>query len=132
MLVFYGIIFIGAFSQAWGYDYSFTLRNFSYVWDVGYKTIKDTVTVALLSTPISGIMGMFIAFLVVRKSFLGKGAMEFTSMLSFALPGTVVGIGYILAFNQKPLKRCYGGTNLGWIERKKTQHRIPTYFLQSS
>jgi iron(III) transport system permease protein len=103
VLVFYGIIFIGAFSQAWGYDYSFTLRNFSYVWDVGYKTIKDTVTVALLSTPISGIMGMFIAFLVVRKSFLGKGAMEFTSMLSFALPGTVVGIGYILAFNQKPL-----------------------------
>lgn len=100
VLVFYGIIFIGAFSQAWGYDYSFTLRNFSYVWDVGYKTIKDTVTVALLSTPISGIMGMFIAFLVVRKSFLGKGAMEFTSMLSFALPGTVVGIGYILAFNQ--------------------------------
>ncbi|NMB00605.1 MAG: iron ABC transporter permease [Firmicutes bacterium] len=103
VLVFYGIIFIGAFSQAWGYDYSFTLRNFRYVWDVGYQTIKDTVTVALASTPISGIMGMFIAFLVVRRNFLGKGIMEFTSMLSFALPGTVVGIGYILAFNQRPL-----------------------------
>lgn len=102
ILVFYGIIFIGAFSQAWGYDYSFTLRNFTYVWDVGFETIKDTLAVALVSTPISGILGMFIAFLVVRKKFFARGFMEFTSMLSFALPGTVVGIGYILAFNQKP------------------------------
>lgn len=103
VLVFYGIIFVGAFSQAWGFDYSFTLRNFRYVWDVGYQTIVDTVTVALVSTPISGILGMFIAFLVVRRNFIGKNLMEFTSMLSFALPGTVVGIGYILAFNTKPL-----------------------------
>lgn len=103
ILVFYGIILIGAFSQAWGYDYSFTLRNFTYVLDVGFETIKDTLAVALVSTPISGILGMFIAFLVVRKRFFGRGIMEFTSMLSFALPGTVVGIGYILAFNQKPL-----------------------------
>lgn len=103
VLVFYGIIFVGAFSKAWGFDYSFTLRNFRYVWDVGYQTIVDTVTVALVSTPISGILGMFIAFLVVRRNFIGKNLMEFTSMLSFALPGTVVGIGYILAFNTKPL-----------------------------
>lgn len=102
ILVFYGIIFIGAFSQAWGYNYSFTLRNFSYVFDVGYETIKDTLAVALVSTPISGLLGMFIAFLVVRKRFVGRSAMEFTSMLSFALPGTVMGIGYILAFNQRP------------------------------
>lgn len=102
ILVFYGIILIGAFSQAWGYDYTFTLRNFTYVWDVGFETIKDTLAVALVSTPISGILGMFIAFLVVRKRFFARGAMEFTSMLSFALPGTVVGIGYILAFNQEP------------------------------
>lgn len=103
VLVFYGIIFVGAFSQAWGYDYTPTLRNFRYVWDVGYQTIVDTVTVALVSTPISGILGMFIAFLVVRRNFIGKNLIEFTSMLSFALPGTVVGIGYILAFNTKPL-----------------------------
>lgn len=103
VLIFYGIIFVGAFSKAWGFDYTFTLRNFRYVWDVGYQTIVDTVTVALVTTPISGILGMFIAFLVVRRKFIGKGLMEFTSVLSFALPGTVVGIGYILAFNTKPL-----------------------------
>jgi iron(III) transport system permease protein len=103
VLLFYIVIVIGAFSKAWGFNYSFTLSNFVYILEVGWDTIKDTLTVALVSTPISGLLGMIIAFLVVRKRFLGKGAMEFTSMLSFALPGTVVGIGYILAFNEKPL-----------------------------
>lgn len=103
VLTFYGVIVVGAFSRAWGFDYTFTLRNFGYVLDVGFETILDTLTVAVTSTPISGLIGMFIAFLVVRKRFLGRSVMEFTSMLSFALPGTVIGIGYILAFNQKPL-----------------------------
>ena len=38
-----------------------------------------------------------------RKRFIGSRLMDITSMLSFAVPGTVIGIGYILAFNQKPL-----------------------------
>lgn len=46
---------------------------------------------------------MLIAFLVVRRTFPGKGVIEFSSILNFAVPGTVVGIGYILAFNQRPL-----------------------------
>jgi iron(III) transport system permease protein len=103
VLLFYAIIIVGAFSVAWGFNYSFTLKNFIYIIDVGWEAVKDTLIVALISTPISGILGMFIAFLVVRKRFPGRGAMEFTSMLSFALPGTVIGIGYILAFNKKPL-----------------------------
>ncbi|MCK4515145.1 MAG: iron ABC transporter permease, partial [Spirochaetaceae bacterium] len=52
------------------------------------------------ATPVTGLVGMFIAFLIIRKKFLGRGLMEFVSMLTFAVPGTVVGIGYILAFNQ--------------------------------
>ena len=76
---------------------------FTYAFGVGVETICDTLVVALLSTPLSGLMGMLIAFLVVRVRFPGKGAMEFVSILNFAVPGTVVGIGYILAFNRPPL-----------------------------
>ncbi len=57
-----------------------------------------------IATPIAGIPAMIIAFLVVRKNFPGKRLMELVSLLTFAVPGTVVGIGYILAFNQYPLK----------------------------
>lgn len=102
VILFYGVIFAGAFAKLWGIDPSFTLRNFDYVWSVGREAIMDTLIIAGISTPISGLLGMAIAFLVVRKNFPGKKAMDFISMLSFALPGTVVGIGYILAFNKRP------------------------------
>ncbi|MFN4201238.1 MAG: ABC transporter permease, partial [Fervidobacterium gondwanense] len=99
----YGVIFWGAFTKAWGANNEFTLENFKYVFDVGLNSIKGTLTIAAISTPISAILGMVIAFLVVRKVFPGKRVMEFISLLSFAVPGTVIGIGYILAFNSPPL-----------------------------
>ena len=103
ILLFYGTIFTGAFTKVWGYNYELTFRHFLYAFSVGMDTIKDTLIVAVTSTPLSGFMGMLIAFLVVRFRFPGKGSMEFTSILNFAVPGTVVGIGYILAFNRPPL-----------------------------
>ena len=103
VLSFYAVIVLGAITAVWGFDYTFTLRHFRYVFEVGWDTVKDTVIVAVVSTPISGVLGMLVAFLVVRRSFPGKGAMEFMSILNFAVPGTVAGIGYILAFNRPPL-----------------------------
>lgn len=103
VVLFYGVIVVGASTNVWGFDFTPTLRHFRYVFDVGWDTVKDTIIVAVTSTPISGILGMLVAFLVVRKRFPGKGAMEFFSILNFAVPGTVAGIGYILTFNQPPL-----------------------------
>ncbi len=103
VVLFYGVILLGALTTVWGFDYTLTLRHFQYVLSTGWDTVKDTVIVAVTSTPISGLMGMLIAYLVVRKRFPGKGAMEFFSILNFAVPGTVAGIGYILAFNKPPL-----------------------------
>ncbi|MGC9321089.1 MAG: ABC transporter permease [Kosmotogaceae bacterium] len=102
-LTIYATIFWGAFVKAWGMNNTFTLENFRYVFDVGLEAIKDTLVIAFTSTPISAVLGMIIAFLLVRKVFPGRRVMEFTSMLSFAVPGTVIGIGYILAFNKPPL-----------------------------
>jgi iron(III) transport system permease protein len=103
ILLFYGTIIAGAFTRVWGYNHGLTLRHFLYAFSVGMDTIKDTLIVALVSTPLSGLLGMLIAFIVVRFRFPGRGAIEFTSILNFAVPGTVIGIGYILAFNQPPL-----------------------------
>ena len=103
ILLIYLTILWGAFAETWGFNNSLTLKNFSYVFSVGFDAVKQTIIIAGLSTPVSGVIGMIIAFLVVRKNFPGKRFMELTSMLSFAIPGTVIGIGYILAFNQRPL-----------------------------
>jgi iron(III) transport system permease protein len=103
VLLIYATILWGAFARVWGSDNSLTMEHFRYVFGVGFKAVKDTLVIAGLSTPLAGILGMIIAFLVVRKVFPGKRFMEFSSMLSFAVPGTVIGIGYILAFNSRPL-----------------------------
>lgn len=102
ILTIYLTIFWGAFTRAWGMNNALTLDNFKYVMDVGLGAISDTLVIALTSTPISALLGMVIAFLLVRKVFPGRRLMEFSSLLSFAVPGTVIGIGYILAFNSKP------------------------------
>ena len=103
ILLLYGTVFIGSFVTLWGANYKLTLANYNHVFRVGWHHIRDTIFLSTVSTPITGILGMIIAFLVVRKQFPGRRALELASMLTFAIPGTVVGIGYILAFNQPPL-----------------------------
>ncbi|HHT04604.1 MAG TPA: iron ABC transporter permease [Bacteroidales bacterium] len=103
IILIYVSILYGAIATSWGNNSTPTLDHFRYVFQVGFESVKDSIIIAGLSTPISGILGMIIAFLIVRKSFIGRRFIEVTSMLSFAVPGTVIGIGYILAFNSAPL-----------------------------
>jgi len=103
IILFYGTIIVGAFVEIWGVDYSLSLKHFKYVFDTGLGTIKDTVIIAVIATPIMVLLGMIISFLTVRISFPGKKLVEISSILLFAVPGTVVGIGYLLSFNSPPL-----------------------------
>ena len=67
--------------------------------DRGLESILDTTFLSLFATPISAVFGMVIAFLIVRKKFSGKEILDFGSNLGGAVPGTIVGMGFILAFN---------------------------------
>ncbi len=104
ILLIYGTVFVGAFTELFGINYAPTLRHFQFVlMGLGSQAMMDTSKMSLIATPIAGVLGMLIAWLVVRKKFAGRGLIDFTSMLGIALPGTVLGIGYLLAFN-RPLK----------------------------
>ncbi len=104
ILLFYGLVLVGSFTKLWGVDYSFTLQNYVEAFRLGWDYIQDTLLLAAIATPFTGLLGMFIAYLVKRKRFIGSRLMDVTSMLTFAAPGTVVGIGYLLAFNQTHLQ----------------------------
>jgi iron(III) transport system permease protein len=65
--------------------------------------IEDTLIIAFIGMPLGGLYGIIVGYLVGRTNFLGRKAMEIVSMLNYALPGTIVGIAYLLAFNDKPL-----------------------------
>lgn len=99
----YGTIVAGCFVENWGIDYSFTLRNISEALQRGAKAISDTFTLSIVATPIAGILSMIAALVVVRKKFAGKRVLEGLILTPFAIPGTLIGISYILAFNKPPI-----------------------------
>lgn len=99
----YILIPLVSFVKLWGVDYTFTFENYRYAFGVGRKSLRDSTIMAALATPVTGILAMITAFLIVRKRFTGRKAMEFVSMLGMTVPGTVMGIGYVLSFNTPPL-----------------------------
>jgi len=103
IIALYSTILAGCFVKNWGIDYTFTLDNFGEALSRGSRALRDTVTLAAIATPVAGILAMIAALVVVRKSFIGKRMLEALIMTPFAIPGTLIGISYILAFNKPPL-----------------------------
>ena len=103
IILLYATIIYGSFSSAWGVDFTPTLRHWEMTVTRGIEAILDTTFLSALATPFAALIGMVIAWLVVRKKFTGKDVLDFSSNLGGAVPGTILGIGFILAFNKPPL-----------------------------
>lgn len=64
----------------------------------GLKAFKDSFVLSLIAAPLTAFLSMVISYLVVKKRFKGRNFIEFVSMLAMAVPGTVLGIGYIRGY----------------------------------
>ncbi len=104
IVLLYGYILVGAFTKVWGINFAFTLDHFRFVlFGYGSEAFSDTILLASLATPIAGLIGILIAFLVVRRKFIGRSLIDLISILGLAVPGTIVGIGLIMAYHQPTL-----------------------------
>lgn len=103
IVALYLTIVAGCFVKNWGIDYTFTLVNIREALTRGKQALFATMTLAGIATPIAGILSMVGAVLLVRKQFPGKRILEALIMAPYAIPGTLVGISFILAFNKPPL-----------------------------
>ncbi len=103
LIAMYGTIVAGCFVKNWGIDYTFSLANITEAMSRAKDSFVDTITLATCATPIAGLLAMLAAVILVRRRFHGKRLLEALLMTPFALPGTLVGISYILAFNKYPL-----------------------------
>lgn len=100
IIMVYATVVFGAFVQIIGVNNEFTLDHFRYLLGgFANAAIKTTTMLALLATPLAGIFGMLIAWLVIRKVKRGSEALDFLGMLGIAVPGTVIGIGYAITYN---------------------------------
>src|SRR5471030_1329894 len=115
-MILYGFVFVGGFVKIWGRDYTPTLGHYAkafaierapegLIWSgAACNSFWTTVKLAAIAAPLTAALGLIAAWLIVRQRFAGRGALEFATMLSFAVPGTVIGVAYVFAFNVPPLE----------------------------
>ena len=112
----YATILLGGFATTMGRDYTPTIRHYWTAFSVepmatgllftgsAWASLLTTVEIAAVAAPFTALLGLLTAYLLSRRRFAGRRAFEFVTMLSFAIPGTVVGVSYILAFNVPPIE----------------------------
>lgn len=115
-IIVYLMIVYGSFVELWGVDNSLTFTHYITAFRVSYNefgiqwigsawdSFWTTIYIAAAAAPLTAIVGLVTAYLLTRQNFAGKNAFEFGTMLSFAIPGTVIGVSYILAFNVPPIE----------------------------
>jgi iron(III) transport system permease protein len=123
-LAVYATILFGAFVKAVGRDHTFTLEHFWTGFAIeqtsrglhfsgsAWNSFWTTLEISIISAPLTAALGLLTAYLLARQNFYGRRAFEFGTMLSFAIPGTVIGVSYILAFNTPPIELAGTGTIL--------------------
>lgn len=115
-VVLYAFAFAGGFVRTWGRDYTPTLNHLSTAFGLhwsgqglswtgtAWNSLFTTVKLAAIAAPLCAGLGLLMAWIIARTQFAGRGAFEFGALLAFAVPGTVLGVSYILAFNVPPIE----------------------------
>ncbi|WP_413902433.1 ABC transporter permease [Tateyamaria sp.] len=115
-VVVYGMILYGSVVELWGVNNTLTFKHYVTAFSVRFEetgirwtgaawdSFWTTIYIAAAAAPLTAAVGLITAYLLTRQSFAGKNAFEFGTMLSFAIPGTVIGVSYILAFNVPPIE----------------------------
>lgn len=103
ILYFYALLFYASVVVAFGANHALTLAHYRVIFTEGLPIIVETLVIALVGMPLGGTYGIVMGYVIGRGRTPGRGAMEVVSMLNYALPGTIVGIAYLVAFNDRPL-----------------------------
>jgi len=103
ILYLYALLVFASLVAAFGADHAWTLRHYQVIFTEGRKAIIDTLIITFVGMPLGGLYGVLVGYLVARGPARGRTAMEVVSMINYALPGTIVGIAYLIAFNDPPV-----------------------------
>ena len=115
-ITIYTMIVYGSFVELWGVRNALTFKHYVTAFSMkfteegirwtgsAWDSFWTTLEIAAIAAPLTAAVGLVTAYLLTRQNFAGKNAFEFGTMLSFAIPGTVIGVSYILAFNVPPIE----------------------------
>ncbi|MCE5280693.1 MAG: ABC transporter permease subunit [Deltaproteobacteria bacterium] len=132
ILLVFVTVFLGSFVQTWPYDFSLTLKHFDFpslgasvplwtdfwnsVLDPGpfrtmiaikYAPIWTSLMVAIVVAVLGASVTIVASYIIEKKKPFGEQLLYGLSVLPAAIPGVVLGLGYVLSFN-KPYFFIYG------------------------
>lgn len=110
----YGIAIWGSFVKYWPYNLSLTLNNYDFaaVDPEGWTTYGNSLLLASLTAVIGTALIFTGAYLIEKVKLFPRlrAFAQFLAMLPMAVPGLVLGLGYVFFFNAgwNPLNVLYG------------------------
>ena len=108
------VVFLAAFIKIWPYDMSLTLDHFNLNTGSGdgFKSYINSVTVALITAVVGTVITFVNSYLIekVKEFKVLRNLSYLLSIVPVSLPGLVIGISYIIFFNNpnNPLNFLYG------------------------
>ena len=102
MVLIYGSILVGSMVQAWGANWTLTLTH----WETALlrgDAIRNSALFALMASVVTAVTAIIAAYVVHRTEAVGRNFMDGLAILPAAIPGTMVGISWLVTFNRPPL-----------------------------
>lgn len=105
-----GIVFFASLVKLWPYDMSLSLRHYAFDVQNGMQPLWTSIIVSLMAAVIGIFFVVGGAYVIHKIRSRWVGILYFMSILPAAVPGMVLGLGYILAFNDpaNPVYVIYG------------------------
>jgi len=100
VMMSFAVILAGSFVKIVGVDNTFVIDHILNT--QSNLAIWNSIKVSLVAGLFGAVVGTLLAYVIMRGKFHGKHLMEMLALSGFALPGTVIGVGYIIAFNRAP------------------------------
>lgn len=109
------VLLVGSFMTRVGFFNArptWTTLHWREVWhsDAFRQALETTLKLAVSAALIGPILFSLVAYVIVRTSMRGRGALDSLIWLSAAMPGTLIGLGLLLVFLETPGLRALFGT----------------------
>jgi iron(III) transport system permease protein len=91
-----------SFATIWSYaplPDAYTLQNYVVMWEGSKQFITNTLLYAGIAAVLDVTIGTAIAYIVIRTNIWGRKALDYLATAALAVPGVVLGIGYLRTFH---------------------------------
>lgn len=107
IILVFATVIMGSFVKIWPYDWSLTLQHYKFPSIGGYSAIWTSLWVSLIVGGAGAFLTLVAGYVMETRKPYFKQVIYLLSVMPAAIPGLVMGLGYILAFN-KPYYIFYG------------------------